>query len=348
MKTKSIILLLLVFPCFYGTLYSQLNTVTNVDPAQTVTAFILNGVDASNVVYTGAETAFGTFSGGSTTNIGIGNGIILTTGTLSSDYTPAIGSPVTGFSTYSNSTNGDEMLNTLVSVSTYDASVLEFDLIPVGNILEFQYIFASEEYPEFVNSSFNDVFGFFVDGPNPEGGNYTGENIALLPESALYVAINNVNSGLNSEYFVDNQAVNGQTIVFDGFTTLLTAQIHVVPGNTYHLKLAIADAGDNVYDSGIFLMAQSLKSYNYSAIESTKPIAASAFYNQNTRQIELTGIVDNSEQITVSIYNIQGSIIKEKLVSGGEFIDMSELPNGVYLVKLSSAKIRKTLKLVVF
>ncbi|HRW21913.1 MAG TPA: choice-of-anchor L domain-containing protein, partial [Bacteroidales bacterium] len=218
MKIKRIIFLIVLLTCFYGTSYSQLIISTNVDPVQSVTEFILSGVEATNVVFTGAETALGTFSNGSTTNLDIDNGIVLTTGTLSSDYTPAIGSPVGGFSSYSNNTDGDEMLNTLVSVSTFDASVLEFDLIPNGNVLEFQYVFASEEYPEFVNSSFNDVFAFFIDGENPNGGTYEETNIALIPDSNLPVCIDNVNSDLNSEYFIDNQSEDGQTIVFDGFT----------------------------------------------------------------------------------------------------------------------------------
>jgi hypothetical protein len=116
-----------------------------------------------------------------------------------------------------------------------------------------------EEYPEYVNSSFNDVFGFFITGLNPAGGLYANTNVALVPGTSMPVAINNINLMLNNAYYVYN--VGGVTIVFDGFTTVLTATIPVVPLATYHLKMAIADAGDMIFDSGIFLQCPSMRSY---------------------------------------------------------------------------------------
>ncbi|HXK81305.1 MAG TPA: choice-of-anchor L domain-containing protein [Bacteroidales bacterium] len=348
MKIKRIIFLIVLLTCFYGTSYSQLIISTNVDPVQSVTEFILSGVEATNVVFTGAETALGTFSNGSTTNLDIDNGIVLTTGTLSSDYTPAIGSPVGGFSSYSNNTDGDEMLNTLVSVSTFDASVLEFDLIPNGNVLEFQYVFASEEYPEFVNSSFNDVFAFFIDGENPNGGTYEETNIALIPDSNLPVCIDNVNSDLNSEYFIDNQSEDGQTIVFDGFTTLLTAQVNVVPETIYHLKLAIGDSGDAIYDSAVFLVSPSLKSYNLTEIETNEVIIPNIVYNNVTRKLEISNVTSNIEQISLAIYNIQGALVFEETISPNESIQLNEFKDGVYIIKISSDKIHTSSKLVVY
>ncbi len=123
----------------------------------------------------------------------------------------------------------------------------------------FRYVFGSEEYPEWVGSSYNDVFGFFVTGPKPNGlGTYNSYNVALIPGTSLPVTINNVNANSYSQYYVNNGS--GTTIVYDGFTTVLTAMLVVVPCEQYHIKLAVGDAGDSQYDSGIFLEANSFSS----------------------------------------------------------------------------------------
>ncbi|HPG73207.1 MAG TPA: choice-of-anchor L domain-containing protein [Bacteroidales bacterium] len=329
-------------------LHAQIITTTNLDAAQTVSEFILNGVNVSNVVYTGDIKAFGTFTGGYDTNIGMNNGIILTTGTLNPDFVPAIGSEAGLFSSCVNGTAGNTLLDNLISVSTHDASVLEFDLIPVGDILEFQYVFASEEYPEFVNSSFNDVFVFFIDGINPLGGMYSATNIALIPETSLYVSINNVNSGVNSDYFVDNLGIEGQTIVFDGFTTLLTANIQVVPETNYHLTLAIADAGDASYDSAVFLMSSSLKSYFFSGIETVNTFTPTVLYNHTFREIEIKAGTDTHETVKLVIYNLQGSTIYKTNFTGSQSVDFSSFANGIYLVQVCTEKGCKTTKVSVY
>jgi len=137
---------------------------------------------------------------------------------------------------------------------------LEFDMIPYTDHLSFQYIFASKEYPVFSCSSYNDVFGFFISGPGISGN----QNIALLPYSTTPVSINTVHpayyiscSAVNLQYYVDGA---GNTYTnFNGRTVLLpTAPVTVIPGQTYHLKLAIANVSDNKYGSGVFLLAGSL------------------------------------------------------------------------------------------
>ena len=103
-------------------------------------------------------------------------------------------------------------------------------------------------------------FGFFISGPNPSGGNYNNYNIARIPNTTLPVTINNVNSGSYSTYYVNNELLGGTTIVYDGFTKVLTAWAKVVPCVQYHIKLAVGDAGDQSYDSGVFLEANSFSS----------------------------------------------------------------------------------------
>ena len=235
-------------------LIAQLQVNDSVAPEEMVEFFIGPGINYSNVNYTGATIARGTFVNGATTNLGIDHGIALTSGSLSNIPGPN--------SSNSSGTNngqpGDSLLNTLVPASTYDACVLEFDFIPAFDTAWCQYVFGSEEYNEWVGSPFNDVFGFFVNGPDPNGGNYMNKNVALVPGTDLPVAINNVNNSINSDYFVDN--TNGETIEYDGFTTVLTAKIAVIPGQSYHFKLAIADVSDHIYDSGVLLQGESFKS----------------------------------------------------------------------------------------
>jgi gliding motility-associated-like protein len=237
--------------------FSQLTVTTGI-PATTLVQNVLvgGGVTISNVTYTGHANAIGQFqTGANPTNLGISEGIVMSSGVVNG--TPAIGTPVSNFASSSNGTSGDALLNSLVSGTTYDASILEFDFVPLSDTIRFRYVFGSEEYLEWVGSSFNDVFGFFVTGPNPLGGTYTNRNIALIPNTMIPVAINNIHTGSYSQYYVNNEAIGGTTIVFDGFTTVLTAWLKVTPCQTYHIKLAIADAGDSSYDSAVFLEANS-------------------------------------------------------------------------------------------
>jgi len=136
--------------------------------------------------------------------------------------------------------------------------------------VKFRYVFGSEEYPEFV-CSFNDAFGFFLSGPGITGP-YTDNaiNLAVLPDGVTPVTIDNVNNGDNNnpndpfcpasnpQYYVDN--TTGTTVVYDGFTVVLEARREVLCGETYHIKLAIGDALDQAYDSGVFLEAGSFSS----------------------------------------------------------------------------------------
>jgi len=160
--------------------------------------------------------------------------------------------------------------NWLTSINTQlsnikDAAVLEFDFTPVSDTVKFRYVFGSDEYAEWVNSSFNDVFGFFVSGMNPSGGNYVNQNIALIPGTTTPVSINNVNNGTsntgpctNCAYYTNN--TGGFFIEYDGLTVVLTAWLKVLPCFPYHIKIAIADAGDESLDSGVFLEANSFMS----------------------------------------------------------------------------------------
>ncbi len=210
------------------------------------------------------EESYGTFEGGDMTDLGLERGLLLTSG--SRDY--AVG-PNTGGGGGSPGTDngapGDADLDYLSTVfgegtTSQNACVVELDVFVATDELSFEYVFASEEYPEFVNTTFNDIFAFLVSGPGITGDpNLTNNavNIATLPDGTP-VQINSVNNLLNWEYYRNN--LGGQSIQYDGMTSdflgikkSLTASINVEPCNTYSLKLAIADRGDSSYDSGVFV-----------------------------------------------------------------------------------------------
>jgi hypothetical protein len=219
-------------------------------PTDLVNSLLGGGVTVSNVTYTGAQDAAGTFTGGNGI-IGFDKGIILSTG----DAKNVIGPNKSESTSTDNNAPGDPILDAQIpGGTTHDAAVLEFDFVPQGDRLQFNYVFGSEEYNEFVNSQFNDVFGFFVNG----------KNVAVLPGTQTSVAINNVNAGnpvgtnaTNPQFFINNDLASGAHLntELDGLTVVLSVRAKVNPGVANHIKLAIADTGDAILDSDVFIQA---------------------------------------------------------------------------------------------
>lgn len=248
---------------------AQLVTGNAMTPTQLVENVLLgDGVTVSNITYQGNSLAIGDFNGVNS-NVGLSQGIILSTGTVLDGLRNGLkNGPVGPNNNGGASTNhggfGDNALSDLVNgTQTFDAAVLEFDFIPQGDTVRFEYVFASEEYLEYVGAASNDVFAFFISGPSIVGE----KNIALIPGTAQPVSINNVNAGNNNAYFIYNGNGNSEpqksdetVINYDGFTVPLTAVSAVTPCQTYHLKIAIADVSDEAFDSGVFLQGGSLNS----------------------------------------------------------------------------------------
>lgn len=261
-------LTLIAITLFSFNLRAQITVDNTITPTQMVQDVLLGGgISVSNVTYTGAGDMRGKFSG--TSNLGMEEGILLVTGSISG----AQGPNNSGSFSAGGGIAGDNDLSNLISgAETNDASVLEFDFIPSSDTIRFFYVFGSEEYAEFVCSSFNDVFGFFLSGPDPAGGNYVKKNLAIIPGTTTPVAINSINPGspggsydasdcislAYSSLYTDN--TGGQSIQYDGFTHILEASALVVACQTYHIKIAIADVSDGAFDSGVFLKAKSFSS----------------------------------------------------------------------------------------
>ncbi|KAA5534626.1 hypothetical protein F0919_08385 [Taibaiella lutea] len=205
-------------------------------------------------------------------NLNLDSGIVLTSGwAKTTGPAPNIGvngPQVNAGPDHAFFTPGDPDLNTvLMGITTNDACKLEFDFVPAGDTVKFDYVFASTEYEGWSCSQFNDAFGFFISGP----GYATPYNIAKIPGTTIPICVNSttgVTSGGGcasmgpgspfSQYYVDN--TGGQLVTYKGFTTVFTAIAGVIPCDTFHLKLAIGDGSDEALDSGVFLKAGSLSS----------------------------------------------------------------------------------------
>lgn len=239
--------------------------------------FLGDGVEVVGVSFSGDPTSVGYFQNAQA-DIGIDRGIILSSG-LATDA-PGIGCPPgicnntgnNGVASTSMGNGGDPDLQISSGFNINDAVVYEIDFIPVADTLQFNYVFASEEYQSYTCSNFNDAFGFYISGPGINGGfTNNAENIALVPGTNLPVTINTVNSGVPtggpaancvslaySNFFVDNIGnPEGLSVEYSGFTTVFTATAIVQPCQQYKIKLACGDAFDDILDSAVFLEAKS-------------------------------------------------------------------------------------------
>ena len=237
-----------------------------------------SGIQATNITYTGCFAQIGYMHEGTASGLGIDGGVV-----LSSDYAKNIQVPNPGYSLWNlpncPTSSGDaDLLNIANSVpgmigqsfsvsSVNDMSILEFDFVPTGDTLRFNYIFGSDEYLTWVNSGFNDIFSFLLSGPgitgpyaSPAGFPGGAVNIAQVPGSnpPLPITISSVNNNLNNEFYIDNPT--NQIIGVNGYTVVLEAWHEVTCGETYHIKLAIADGSDTALESIVILEEGSFSS----------------------------------------------------------------------------------------
>ncbi len=275
--------LLLLFSALSG--FSQLNITSAKQSGNWADYYVQNvllgtGVTAFNATFTGCDTtAFGNQVGYDSTQIAeftstntavaIPYGVMLCSGSTEDKSGSAV-NPNPG-PTASDGV-GDPDLAQLVP-GLHNAAVLEFDFVPQGDTIRFNYTFASVEYPGFICSAFNDVFGFFLSGPGIAGPFTNGAvNLAVLPGTNIPVTINSINDApgqgqcnpgcpCNAQYFVNNYTAPVDTnVLFGGLTVSMQAVAQVICGDTYHIKMAIADVADGALDSGVFLEGGSFTS----------------------------------------------------------------------------------------
>ena len=255
-------------------------TISNANPYNNSNHLINNvllggGVSANNVTYQGDPIQVGFFNA-INSNLGIDSGVVLSTGDIIDLDPNGFGSGNIPFSTNSDpdllniANSVPPLINQPFNVSgIFDVATLEFDFIPNSDTLSFNYVFGSNEYLTWINSEYNDVFGFFISGPGISGPYSSPSsfpngsiNIANVPNSSppLPITISSVNNLLNSQYYIDNQSTFPQTISCNGFTTSFTANTVVQCGEIYHIRLALADGSDANLDSWVFLEAGSFSS----------------------------------------------------------------------------------------
>lgn len=287
-------LLLLASLLLHIPTFAQLDVNTTFTPADLVNDILVGqGVSVTNISFNGAPATtvndqVGAFYS-SNSNLALLDGIVLATGKV-------VG--VTGSNQNTSLTvppafplNVSDPDLALIETVQRCIAVLEFDFIPTGDSINFRFVFGSEEYPEYVCSQYNDVFGFFLSGPGIEGP-FTNNaiNLGVLPNSSVPIAVNTVNSGvpgvlgggpsgctasdpnwqLNSAYYVNNQG--GATVELDGFTVPIRTGAAVVCGQTYHIKIAIAHAGgDASLDSAVFIEGGSFSSTSALGVTAETP-----------------------------------------------------------------------------
>lgn len=274
MKTLAFIVVFAVLSLF--NIYAQSIVVNTAQtPTQLVNNVLLGfGVTASNITINGsplnANTPVSNVTSFTNSNpsFPFNAGLLLTTGNGIGAQGPNSQTSFTNNTPATPNVSADPHLNAIANGNVTNGAVLEFDFIPSGDTMSFRYIFGSDEYPEFSPSSFNDAFGLFLWGPGISGpyalAGYPagGANVAILPDGITPVTINNVGDASNTQYYVfnDNGSTYGTAIQYDGTTVVLTAAASVQCNQTYHIKLAISNVGDQAYDSGVFLEAGSFAS----------------------------------------------------------------------------------------
>ncbi len=247
------------------------------------------GVVVSNAIITGDPTAIGAFtSGANNPGLGIPSGVVMASGDVLETAANAgtFASSILGSA-------GDPYLEQISGETSNDAIILQFDFVPNADYVQFKYVFGSEEYPEWVCSSFNDMFAFSIQGvtvPMPQ------TNIALIPTTSIPVGINTINDdptcgGNYSQYYVDNESFSAPAnsyVVYDGLTVVLIAETNVICGETYTLRLMLSDGGDSSYDSGCFIEENSLTTGSVSVETATAAADSTAYEGCNEASITLT------------------------------------------------------------
>ena len=224
-------------------------------------------INPASISFTGGNNMRGLFDGANS-NIGFQKGVIMSTGSIDNALGPNDDNGYNGGGNFELA--GNSLLNSLTNgTQTFDAATLRFQFRILGDYIKFRYVFASEEYNEFVCSPFNDAFAFFISGPGISGM----ENLALVPGTNTPVSINTINNGNvgasgsvnNNPCILSNSSLfrpnNQNSVQFDGFTKPLVAERGGLSSCVwYTLTLVIADVSDSEYDSAVFLESGSLTS----------------------------------------------------------------------------------------
>jgi hypothetical protein len=261
-------------PARDGKLVAKLGTIGGFTSAAQLASLITgNGVVVSNARFTGNPNAAGTFAG-SQADLGIDGGVLLSTGRVGDAQGP---NEAPDWTTDFELPGDPDLDNVVAPYATQDAAILEFDIVPADSTIGIRFVFASEEYKEFVNSPFNDVLAIFVNGVNC--ANFNGRP----------VSVNTINHEINSGFFIDNEA-GGKNTELDGLTVPLECVAAVTPGAVNRVKIAIADTSDGLYDAAVFLAAAGVRSPGSGAITGSTLAKSIEYYHAGFDHYFVTAI----------------------------------------------------------
>ncbi|WP_293572947.1 choice-of-anchor L domain-containing protein [Phaeobacter sp.] len=211
-----------------------------------------NGITILDASYTGATVASGIYSNGNALAPGVtpaDTGVILSTGSARSITNSSGDVNVRANTTTVNNTAGDAELTAIAGQNTFDAAIFEAEFVPQGSTLTMQFIFASEEYLEYVSSGFNDSVGVWVNGVQAEMTIGSGD-----------ISIDNINPDSNENLYIDNDRSDDNfNTEMDGFTVTLTLTAPVNPNESNSIKIGIADGGDRSFDSNLLIAGDSIQ-----------------------------------------------------------------------------------------
>ena len=234
----------------------ELNINVNASALDMANTMFGNGIQVVSATFTGDTLSSGTYSGATTTIAGIvprDTGVILSTGRVT-DFTNSSGSTntntATNTGTNTTGVDGNAQMNAVAGVATFDGAIFDASFIPDGDFLTMQFVFSSEEYPEYVNQGVNDAFGVWVNGTF----------VPVTITVAGNVSIDTVNQGANTNLYVNNTGDAFNTEM-DGFTYVLSFKAPVNTGKVNTIRIGIADGGDAVYDSNLMIMGDSIQTY---------------------------------------------------------------------------------------
>jgi hypothetical protein len=280
-------------------------TYTQSTALQMANAIFGDGVQITGASYTGPASSAAVYSNGQLSPgvVPSNTGVILSTG-RASDFTQSSGDPNRNAGTTTDTTgvNNNAQFNTVAGASTFDAVWLDVDFIPTGDELTMQFVFSSEEYPEFINSQFNDVVGVWVNGtlvPVEVGNGQT--------------SVNNIN-GTNQENLFRSNTNDAFNTEMDGFTVTLTLKMAVNPGVVNSIRIGIADTSDARYDSNLLIAGDSAQT---ALVAGNDAVTINPF---GTKTVDVLGNDQGPVGSTLTITHVNGVA-----VSAGQTIT---LPSG--------------------
>ena len=321
--------------------YGQLQTFVGDVSILMTPSFLGTDYVVSNAQFTGNSQAVGSFIS-DTTNLGFEKGIVITTGEIFDTPAGPNGPNDSGSAGLDNSAAGTNLIP-----MSYNAAILEFDLMSLVDSIQFRYVFGSDEYPEFVGSAFNDQFRVLLSGPGINGT----IDINYIPSGAL-ASINTINAGSFSNLFVYNgeglQAPYNQSdyyLQYDGFTMPLMAVAAVTPGETYHITIIVTDVGDGIFDSGVFIEECPRCNFN-AGIPTFLDDMIECYPNPSNGNCVVNFPVLPSDA-TLNVINALGEVIQTEVATAGtSTFNLSNIPSGTYIIQLSSESAVWTGKLI--